>query len=187
MNTFRARLARYFSSEQGTVMAEAVLVLPFMLWAYLGLFVYWDAFRSINRIQKASYTISDMVSREMVTINDAYITGMDSVMERLIDGNQDVTIRVTSVTWSQTNQQFQVHWSRSTGGANLPALTTASLQSYKSKIPAMSDGDYVVIVETVVPYVPAFNVGISADNVSQFIVTRPRFVPKICMSGVACG
>ena len=187
MSKFRTSLSRYISSENGTVMAEAVLVLPFMLWAYLGLFVYWDAFRSINRIQKASYTISDMISREMVTINDAYINGMDSVMERLIDANQDVSIRVTSVTWSQTKQEFQVHWSRTTGGSSLPALTTATLQDYKSKIPAMSDGDYVVIVETVVPYVPAFNVGISADSVRQFIVTRPRFVPKICMSGVACG
>lgn len=186
MTQFRNRLVRFVLSEPGTVMAEAVLVLPFMLWGYLGLFVYWDAFRSTNRIQKAAYTISDMISREMVTINDAYITGMDSVMERLIDGNQDVSIRVTSVTYSDTAKQFQVHWSRTTGAAALPALTTTTLQAYKDNIPAMSDGDYVVIVETVVPYVPAFNVGISPADIKQFIVTRPRFVPKICLSGVTC-
>lgn len=186
MYQFRNSLARFLHSERGTVMAEAVLVLPFMLWGYLGLFVYWDAFRSTNRIQKAAYTISDMISREMVTINDAYITGMDSVMERLIDGNQDVALRVTSVTYSDTAKQFQVHWSRSTATSTLPLLTTSTLQAFKSRIPAMSDGDYVVIVETVVAYKPAFNVGISASDIKQFIVTRPRFVPKICLSGVTC-
>ena len=34
MFNFRERLARFGRSERGTVMAEAVLVLPFMLWAY---------------------------------------------------------------------------------------------------------------------------------------------------------
>lgn len=186
MYKFRTSLTRFKRSERGTIMAEAVLVLPFMLWAYLGLFVYWDAFRSINRIQKATYTVSDMISREMVTINDAYITGMDSVLERLIDGDQDASIRVTSVTWSQTNMKFEVHWSRTTGASALPTLTTSTLQDYKDRIPAMSDGDYVVIVEALVPYQPAFNVGVAAADYEQFIVTRPRFVPKVCLSGVTC-
>lgn len=186
MFNFRERLARFGRSERGTVMAEAVLVLPFMLWAYLGLFVYWDAFRSVNRIQKAAYTVSDMISREMVTINDAYINGMDAVMERMIDGNQNVALRVTSVTWSSTDNKFSVHWSRSTDTTAMPVLTTTTLQNQKDKIPNMSDGDYVVIVETSVRYTPAFNVGISESDVKQFIVTRPRFVPKICMSGVTC-
>ena len=29
--------------EKGTIMAETVIVLPLLLWAYLALFVYWDA------------------------------------------------------------------------------------------------------------------------------------------------
>ena len=36
--------------------------------AYLALFVYWDAFRSVNTTQKAAYTISDMISREMAPL-----------------------------------------------------------------------------------------------------------------------
>ena len=44
----------------------------------------------------------------------------------------------------------------------------------------------VVIVETEVDYHPAFNVGVNDQVLKQFIVTRPRFVPKLCMTGVTC-
>jgi len=185
MRFIRNQFARFGREDRGAILAEAVLVLPFMFWAFLGLFVYWDAFRAMNKVQKASYTISDMISREMVTINDAYITGMDTLMERLIDTDQDVTIRVTSVTWNEDNNRFEVHWSRSTG-ALMPRLTTTTLQNYASLIPDMSDGDYVVIVESSVSYTPAFNIGMGEQELSQFIVTRPRFMPKVCLSGVTC-
>jgi Flp pilus assembly protein TadG len=181
----RFEIARFARSENGTVMAEAVLVLPFMLWAYLGLFVYWDAYRTINKVQKATYTVSDMISREMITIPTTYIAGMDALMEQMIDSNKDASIRVSSVTWSKTNNRFEIHWSRVSGTA-YTALTTTTLQTYKNSIPKMSDGDYVVIVESTVHYTPAFNVGIGAQDIKNFIVTRPRFVPKICLSGVAC-
>ena len=179
-------LRRFFRDESATIMAEAVLVLPFMLWSYLGLFVYWDSFRVMNKVQKASYTISDMISREMVTVNDAYITGMDTLMESLIDRDQNVSLRVSSVTWSQMRERFEIHWSRSTDAIAMPALTTTTLQLLKDSIPNMSDGDYVVIVETRVGYEPAFDVGMDTQTLSQFIVTRPRFVPKVCLAGVTC-
>lgn len=179
-------IRRFLREERATIMAEAVIVLPFMFWAYLGLFVYWDAYRVMNKVQKASYTVSDMLSREMVTITDAYITGMDTLMESLIDRDQNVGMRVSSVTWSEVNNQFELHWSRTTDSTHLPQLTTSSLQALAGSIPAMSDGDFVVIVETRVDYTPAFDVGMDQQVLEQFIVTRPRFMPKVCLSGVSC-
>ena len=64
--------------------------------------------------------------------------------------------------------------------------TTATVAAMTYKIPEMSDGDYVVIVEAEVDYVPAFNVGVGDMTIRQFIVTRPRFVPRICLTTVAC-
>lgn len=185
MQGFSGLLRRFKRDEAGTLMAEAVLVLPFMLWSYLALFVYWDSYRAINVVQKAAYTISDMISREMVPVTDAYITGMDSVMEYLIDQDQDAKIRVTSVTWSSVNKRFEVKWSRSPHNG-MPALTTSSLQALSGRIPMMSDGDHVVLVEVQVNYEPAFNVGFGDNMLTQFVVTRPRFVPKVCLTGVVC-
>lgn len=178
-------LRRFARDEDGTLVAEAVLVLPFMLWSYLALFVYWDAYRAINTVQKASYTVSDMLSREMVTISETYVEGMDKMMEYLIDQDQDASIRVTSVTWSELNNRYEVHWSRSPGNA-MPALTTSTLADVADHIPRLADGDYVVVFEAAVNYHPAFNVGINDQVLRQFIVTRPRFVPKVCLVGVAC-
>lgn len=181
----KSSLARFARREEGTIMAETVIILPMMLWSFLALFVYWDSFRSMNTTQKASYTIADMISREMVAVNDAYITGMRNVMQYMLDQGEVPRIRVTSVSYSLANNRFEVRWSRSPSNA-LPILTTTSLQSLASRIPAMSDGDHVIIVETKVDYKPSFNVGVEDTVLEQFIVTRPRFVPRICHASVSC-
>lgn len=184
-SALKTTLSRFARREEGAIMAETVVILPMLLWAFLALFVYWDSFRSLNTVQKASYTISDMISREMVSVNDSYILGMRNVMKYMLDQGDEPRIRVTSVRYSQTNRRFEVHWSRSPANA-MPALTTASLQDFSTRIPAMSDGDYVIIVETQVDYEPGFNVGLDSTVMEQFIVTRPRFVPRVCHTSFTC-
>lgn len=181
-------LQKFARDETGTVMAETVIVLPMLLWSYLALFVYWDSFRSMNMVQKASYTISDIISREMVTLPTTYFDGMRNVMEMLIDRDQDIKMRVTSITYKQSTGKFEVLWSYSPGavGVAMPALTTTTLQDVKAKIPAMSDADYATIVETEMPYIPAFNIGMDAMTMKQFIITRPRFVAPTCLVGRVC-
>jgi len=185
LTVLRRPLARFARDERGAVVAEAVIVLPLFLWAYIALFVYWDAFRSLNTVQKATYTVSDMISREQTGITSGYIDGMKKVMEYLIDEDQDVRMRVTSVTWSDTNGRFEVHWSRSPGSTMTP-LTTATLQNYAYEIPNMAAGDYVVIVEVEVDYKPSFDVGLPDETFRQFIVTRPRFLPCIALDNISC-
>lgn len=190
--TLMARLRRPFTrfarEERGSVLAEGVIALPILLWAYVGLFAYWDAFRSLNTLQKAAYTLSDMISREnptSISLTSAYVVGMDKVLEYLIDADTNARLRVTSVTWSDTNQRFEVHWSRSPY-EQLPELTTDTLQPLAGQIPTMTAGDYVILVEVQMPYTPAFNVGMTDQTFSQFIVTRPRFIPCIPMDSVPC-
>ena len=176
----RLRAGRFGRDEAGSVVAEAVIVLPLFLWAYIALFVYWDAFRSMNTVQKASYTISDMISREKVGKTTAYINGVQKILEYLIDDDQSARLRITEVTWSNTNKRYEVHWSRSPNNALTP-LTTASLQALAYQIPVMSAGDYVIVVEVKVDYKPSFDIGMPNQVFNEFIVTRPRFAPCIPM------
>ena len=185
MDNLRKMLARFGRDETGVLMAEAVLVLPFMLWSYLALFVYWDSYRSVNTVQKAAYTISDMISREMVPVTENYINGMDTILEYLIDADQDAKLRVSSIRWSELNNRYEVMWSRSPGNAMI-RLTTATVAGIASKLPNLADGDYVVLVEVDVNYHAAFNVGINDQSLKQFIVTRPRFVMPVCLVGAPC-
>ena len=186
-------LGRFARDESGTVMAEAVIVLPMLLWSYLALFVYWDSFRSINIIQKAAYTVSDMISREMVTISTTYVPGMRTMMQYLVNDTNTVRLRVSSVTYSLANRRFEVRWSRSPNNA-MAELTTTTLQALtdcatpvRCRVPAMSDGDFVIIVEAEIDYKPAFSIGLGNQVLRQFVVTRPRFVPRICLTGATCG
>lgn len=178
-------LRRFGRDENGTLLAETVIILPLLLWAYLALFVYWDAYRAVNTSQKAAYMISDMLSREKVKLPANYPTGLRNVMRYLIDSDRDVKIRVTSIYWSIVDNRFEVAWSRSPDNA-MPRLTTATLQDVKSRIPKMADSDTVVLVETEVGYEPLFNVGLQDSVLRQFIVTRPRTLPKICLTGAPC-
>lgn len=179
MSILRAPVSRFAREERGTIVAEAVIVLPLFLWAYLALFVYWDSFRSLNSLQKAAYTVSDMLSREMqkAGITTSYITGMNDVMDYLMDRDQPVRMRVTSVTWSATNDRYEVHWSRSPHSKMIP-LTTATLQGYAYQIPEISDGAFVIIVEVESDYVPTFEIGMADQVYHEFIVTPQRFLPQ---------
>lgn len=181
----RLPLRSFGRDEGGSIVAEAVIVLPLFLWAYIALFVYWDAFRSMNTVQKSAFTISDMISREQTGISSAYVDGMSKALEFLIDDDQNAKLRVTSVSWSTANNRFEVHWSRSPDN-KMPALTNASLQDHAYQIPAMSPGDYVVVVEVEVPYNPTFDIGMPDQTFKQFIVTRPRFLPCLPLDAISC-
>lgn len=177
---------RFLRDEDGTIITETVIVLPLLLWAYIGLFVYWDCFRSLNTVQKAAYTVSDMLSRAQTGISAGYVDGLKRALEYLIDQDKNARMRVTSVTWNDASTQFEVHWSHSSDQSDMPPLSTATLQNYSAQIPTMTAGDYVVIIEVTVPYEPSFNVGLTAQTFGEFIVTRPRFLPCIPLNSIPC-
>ncbi|MDT8856536.1 TadE/TadG family type IV pilus assembly protein [Paracoccaceae bacterium Fryx2] len=164
--------------DDGSVVVEAVIVLPLMFWAYLTIFDYWDGFRAMNTIQKASYTISDMISREMEPVNSAYIRGMRDTMNYMLDPDESAKIRVTSVMWDELDDRYEVLWSNSPDGQMQP-LTTATLQPLAYRLPMMADGTTVLLLQTEVRYRPPFNTGLNPMTYEYFIVTRPRFAPRV--------
>lgn len=181
MTRLHRLIRRFAGNEDGYMVVEATLVLPFLLWGYIALYSYWDAYRVMTDVQKASYTISDLISREQRTINANYINGMRLTMDSMLGADETTELRVTSVTWNEAQQRFLVDWSR-VSGTLTPVLTTGTLGSVKSQIPEMWDGDSAVIVETWVDYQPAMELGgITEMRFQEFIVTRPRFAPRIVM------
>lgn len=180
-------LRRFGQREDGTVIAEGVVFLPLLIWAFIGLFVYWDAFREMNTVQKAGYTLSDVLSRQKTGVDNTYITGMKKLFDYLVSSDgSDTTLRVTSVTRNISTDKYEVHWSRTTNGTAMPVLTTTTLQEHLNKIPTMSYADYAIIVEVQAPYAPIFNVGLPDQVFSEFIVTRPRFLPCVAMNNTPC-
>lgn len=181
-----SRLRRFGRSEDGTILVEAVLVMPTLVWVTLAMFVFWDGYRSKNIIQKATYTISDAISRIETDIDADYIDGLLGVMNYLLDDSQQAKMRVTSVTYKEADDDYQVLWSYSPGNNITPlAQGVLAVPAFQAKIPNLADGDTVVVVETQVDFEPAFDVGMADLTIENFIVTRPRS-GRVCFVAIAC-
>lgn len=186
MKRLRQQFRRFRRDETGTLLAEGVIMLPIMFWALMAMFVFWDAFRTINTVQKVSYTVSDVISRRRAEVSPAYLEGLGDLFNFLLDRGQTGRIRVTSLTWTEHDDTYRVLWSYSPDGA-MSAHTNASVGAIRPNLPVMADGDSVVLVETQVDYRAAFEMGLGQKTISQFIVTRPRLVSRICFQNIACG
>lgn len=185
MSFFTNFLRRFMRDEKGTVLIETLVVLPLFLWAFAALFAYWDAYRNINTVQKASYTVADLISRNQVPVDDAYIGGMLSTLNYVMKTENTGKMRVTSFKWNDPDKRYEVIFSRSPNQA-MPQLTNNDLANLKSRLPIMANADSAVLVEVDVPYTPPVNYGLAPGSLTQFIVTRPRLIPKLCHVNVAC-
>jgi len=177
---FLAPLRRFLRDDRGSVMAEALITMPILIWVYVSLFAFWDGYRSSNMLQKASYAVSDIISRES-EVSAADLTGLSQVLEFMLPSDMNATMRVTSVTWDAVDNRYEVLWSRMVSGSGLPALTTGTLQPLAARLPNMTDGDTVVLVETQAIYRTVMNVGLNDMTMNEFIVTRPRFVNRVAL------
>lgn len=184
-------LKRFWQDESGVLLAEALLLLPLLIWGFLALFVYWDLFRTLNSSQKAAYSIADLMSRQAV-VTPEFVDGMQNVLDFLTIGSPKSSMRITSMQYDEPNKKYLLLFSKSPGNKMTPH-TEATLQTLKSGIPIMSNLDSVVLVETEVDYQPGFDTGtlnvaagVQAQTFRQFIVTRPRFYRRVCMTVPAC-
>ncbi|MCU0815508.1 MAG: hypothetical protein MUF74_03205 [Cypionkella sp.] len=188
----RHLIGRFLQRTDGIIVHEFIIALPVFLFATVGVYSYWDAYRSLNTAEKAAYAVSDLISRETRTINVQYLNGLHDVMEYMMGNDLPVQMRVTSITYSGVRSRYEVIWSRSPY-AELPQLTTTSLQALVPNLPIVSDGDSLILVEARVQFTPsvaqapAFNMYVGETEFDLFIPTRPRFLSKICLQNVACG
>jgi histidinol phosphatase-like enzyme len=164
-------------------MTEFLLMLPLLVWTFMALFIYWDAFRTINQAQKATYSVADVMSRQG-DITMPYINGMQTVAEYLMDESPDIKLRITSIEYDEDGDEHRVLFSRSPGN-KMPVLTAANMLTLRDRIPLMGDNDSVVIVETQIDYDPAFEVGIPNHSFDNFVVTRPRY-RRVCLDIEPC-
>jgi len=172
------RAIRHFlKGTRGSMTVEAALILPLLFWALIATLVFFDAFRQQNIAMKASYTLSDLISRETDSLSPDDIDGLNGVFDYLTFSNHPSWIRVTSIRWDATDAEFKVNWSYATKDND--ALTDLTLQGKANIIPAMAVGDSVVLVETYMIYEPPFRVGLDANWTVNAVVTRPRFASQV--------
>jgi hypothetical protein len=174
-----APLRHFAQYEEGSSSLEAILIWPLLLWAYGATFVYFDAFKAKNQAIKASYTVSDTISREYNAVNDTYIATMYDMLNMLSNSNHPAKMRISSIQYRASANGYRVVWSKAAGNGML-ALNNSTIDQILSSLPVMPDGEQVIVVETKSLYEPFMNVGCGAIEHKNIVVTRPRFVAHIC-------
>lgn len=172
---------RFLRNENGSLSVEACFAVPILAWAITATFVFFDAFKTLNITQKATYTVADMISREEAAVDDDYIKSMYEIYYYLASGGGGgpAALRISvveMVTDPDTGlDELELVWSE---GVNYDALT--EIDPIEDRIPGISAGEQLVVVESVKEWSPAFAVGLATYQFSEIALARPRFSPKIC-------
>jgi Flp pilus assembly protein TadG len=191
----------FVRNERGSAIIEFVIVFPLLIWAFLGIFLFWDVYRGINTAQKSSFIVADALSRTSTPLTTDYIDGLTDLLAFLANADADrgegVRLRVTSVKWDTVNNRHSVGWSYTRDDAT-PKLTDPMPTTVTDRLPTLTPFETVILVETEVDYVPPFlggtvggdsrfyTLGLGSRVFDEFVVIRPRFIPKVCLSGTPC-
>lgn len=169
---------RFSRSEEGSLSIETVLTVPILVWAIVATFVFWDAFKTLNLSQKATYTIADMLSREKNVVNDDYIASMHEIFDLLAGESGQNAIRVSVVTRSTDAagaNDIRLVWTKGSGVIDLP-----DIEPIRNRLPTIADGEHIIVVESEQRWSPAFAVGLASYRFREVALSRPRFSPQLC-------
>ncbi|WP_430450264.1 TadE/TadG family type IV pilus assembly protein [Rhodophyticola sp.] len=168
-------IRRYMREDDAAVAFEAVIITPILAWLFVGSFVFFDAFRTYNTSLKATYAVADVLSRETDWIYGSDIEGLADVFQHITRNVEQSSLRVTQVR--RSTSEYRIDWSYATDGT--ARLFDSNIPAIQSQLPNMVFGERIIVVETFLPYRPAFNVGLRPLEFTNFTVTRPRFAGQL--------
>ena len=180
------RIRRTIGDERGSFSVEAVLMFPMLVWAFMAMFVFFEGLRESNINLKATYTISDLLSRETELIDQNYLDGMNDVYAWLSRSANPVSMRVTVVGYDEANDRHVNIWSRGVAGQS--NLTQEGInETISPHIPIMADANSAIVVETWTTYDPIMDIGLAETDIYNIVVTAPRFSEQLIFEGINDG
>ena len=151
----RATLKRCFKDFaqdcRGVALTEFAICLPLMILLLAGAVISQDTIRMAYLNNKEAYTLSDMVSREDVSIDTPYSEGLDSIFDFMTNGRYPTDLRVTTIECTanctdEATRVIEVRWSKSS--MDFAELTTDDIDLFALRTPLFAKGDTMLITET---------------------------------------
>lgn len=185
----RQRLARFRERTDGVMTVEMVITLPFLFWMITTSFELFEVHRYKAARVKATYTVADMLSRELLPVNDTYITNAKALFDSLTLDNGANQLRVSVVLYRSSADEFEVRWSEVRGPGDFAPLTTAQVATAHDQLPILQGGEELIIVESNSTYRPVFKYpGLNNDyEVNTKTFSSVRFQSQLCWEGSYCG
>lgn len=176
-------LRRFARDTSATVAVEVAIMLPALMWTFGATLVIFNGFEQKSRIQRAAYTISDMLSRESALIDADIINGSKELFDFLAQSDTRTSIRVSSIQYIAQGDDYRVNWSDERG-RHFNRLPVGKINSLRAKLPVMANMETVILVETHSVFEPVFSIGIGDTDIETFVFTRPRFVPRMAFDDI---
>lgn len=176
-------LKRYSADCEGAALVEFAICLPVTLLLLAGAAVLQDSIRMGYINSKASYTLSDMISREDEGVDSAYFAGLDSIFDYMTDARYPTDLRMTTIECTancsnQENRVLEVCWSEASAGFG--KLTTSDINLIAARTPLFAEGDTLLVTETYLDYTPpAFDKFFPPTRLEAIAFTRPRVTQQI--------
>lgn len=169
--------AKYRSDNTGAMTMEFMVMLPILLMWFAGLFVFFDAFQSWMKSLKATYTVSDILTRQTV-VDDDYIHALDGVFDSISQSKTNATsfMRVSQV--KNNDGTLEMVWTTDTFEG--PVLVEATIDDVRAHVPTLMDNEYVIVFQTYRPFNPLFDwVGLSDMTFENNITSPLRFTSSL--------
>ena len=180
----KKRFRNFRRNEEGTIVAEAVVMFPLLFASVIAMFVFFDAFRHQSMSLQAVYTISDAVSREgderSITAN--FIENSWRLHRFLSRSPALTDLQISLIQYDEVNDAHRVVWSESRGA--LGDLTQGGLDTLVvgNLVPVMPDLGSLIVVQSSVNYTPNFSIGLQSFNFDATVFTSPRYAAQLCYS-----
>lgn len=198
MRKLLTHIKNFADNTKGSVAVEVAIILPILLWALAAMAIFFDVFRTKSIAEKASFTISDALSRETNAITPDFVTNTRYLFDEIVglstpveipEGEEDLlnspqlleqasSMRISVITWNEDESEYELEWSK-TRGDNFTSYVAADMVDLADSLPNMADQDTVIVVETHMLYSPTLNVGLGDREIETFVFTRPRYAPQL--------
>ena len=177
-NIFKRRTRPNKNKQRGSVLAEAAIIMPFLLTIIIGAVETGRYVNIHQKLDRAAVTLSDLVARS-TTLTEAQIQDIFFATAAIMSPYQMATsgrAYISSVTKSP-GQAPRVTWQR-TGGGSLAASSHIGTSGGNATLPSgftLQDNESVIIAEVMYTYNPIF---VSDDFLPTQFYERALFRPR---------
>ncbi|MEM7641969.1 MAG: hypothetical protein AAF366_05525 [Pseudomonadota bacterium] len=163
-------IRRFLRAEDAAISVEAAIMMPVLVVFAVASYAYFEAFRRSATLAKASYAMSDAVSRQEGDITPEFLEGLHDIFAFVTGSEGDFSLRISQLV--KEDGGLKVAWSYATGDGE--ALTQETLQLHLERIPALQANDRIIAFEASALYAPAFNIGLPIQRAHTIVATPAR-------------
>ncbi|KZY32681.1 hypothetical protein A3731_21710 [Roseovarius sp. HI0049] len=174
-------LKSFRDDERGSFMVESVIAFPLLFWTVCATYEFFEVHRYKSVRIKATYTIADMLSREQAEVTETYIDNAKILFDEITNDAGQNQLRITIIRYDADDDDYDVAWSKLRGEGRMRVLRSRDTRDQHDKFPIMSDGEQVIVVESVSEYDSLFGLVFGDSiNIDTRVFTSIRFAPQLC-------